>query len=134
MERSKIRETMKIYIEEKDNEAVLERWRGAQAKVWLFHVSLNRLAISLFRDGEREAVYIVGIGCEHISGPFSWKGANLSIVIDPPGRPESLGRHRIIDKKAGFELLCAGVGIVQGPAAVPPNPFDGFLEPPAQNR
>ncbi len=55
MERSKIRETMKIYIEEKDNEAVLERWRGAQAKVWLFHVSLNRLAISLFRDGEREA-------------------------------------------------------------------------------
>jgi hypothetical protein len=40
---------------------------------------------------------VVGVSCEHIVGPFSWKSADL--VITKVGDEE-----RVIDAAAGFEL------------------------------
>ena len=126
MERNDICETMKTLIDPKNHESVLTEWRGAEAKLWIFHVTHNRLAISLFRKGGQEAIYIVGIGCEHISGPFSWKDADVKIISEPPNQWAEI-RHRVVDEKAGFDLLCSSVTITRGPASVPDSPFENFL-------
>jgi hypothetical protein len=93
---------MKTIIDPMDHESILAQWRGAQAQIWTFHVSLKRMAIKLIRKGETEAIFIVAVACEHISGPFSWK-------------------------EAGFELRCAGVALASGPTGVLPNPFENFI-------
>jgi hypothetical protein len=126
MERNNICEAMKTLIDPKDYESVLAGWRGAQAKIWIFHVTHNRLAISLYRNGEQEALYIVAIGCEHIVGPFSWKEADVNIVTEPPAQ-QGMIHHRVVDKNAGFDLLCSGVAIARGPASVPESSFENFL-------
>ena len=114
-----------MLIDPRDHKSELEQSRGTEAKIWIFHVTLNRLAIGLFRKCDPEALYIVAIGCEHLSGPFSWEEANLSIIEGQNDHGEV--RHRVIDHRAGFELLCADVAMSRGLAAVPNNPFDGFL-------
>jgi|SoiMethySBSTD1v2_1073268.scaffolds.fasta_scaffold2679575_1 hypothetical protein len=118
---------MKTLIDPQKHESILTEWRGAQAKIWIFHVSHNRLALCLFRTGEHEVIYIVAIGCEHISGPFSWKEADVEIITDPPNQWGEI-RYRVVDKKAGFELLCSGVAIARGPEGVPESPFENFLD------
>jgi|SRR5262249_10617550 len=127
MERNSICRTMKTLIDPQKHESILAEWRGAQAKIWVFHITHNRLALSLFRNGEQEAIYIVAIGCEHISGRFSWKEADVEIIAEPPTQWGEI-RHRVVDKKAGFELLCSGVAIARGPAGVPESPFESFLD------
>jgi hypothetical protein len=115
---------MKTIIDPKNHESVLAQWANAEAKIWIFHVSLKRMAIVLTRKGERNAIYIVAIGCENISGPFSWKRAN--IIIEKNMQKGDV-RYRVIDRQAKFDLLCGGVAIAHGPATVPINPFDNFI-------
>ena len=117
---------MKTIIDPKDQESVLAQWQGAQAKIWLFHVTHNRLAISLFRKGEHEVIYVVAVACEHISGPFSWDKANLAVITEPANQWGEV-RRRVVDKQAGFELLCSDVVIVRGHGSVPDDPFDNFI-------
>ena len=117
---------MKTIIEPKNHESVLAQWHGAEAKIWLFHVSHNRAAISLYRKGEQEAIYVIGVACERMSGPFCWNQAMVAIVTEPPNQWGEV-RRRIVDSWAGFELICSDVVIVRGPASVPDDPFDSFL-------
>ena len=117
---------MKTMIDPKAQESVLSEWRGAQAKIWVFHVTHSRLAISLYRDGHAEAIYIVAIACERMSGPFSWKDADVKIIAEPPDQWGEI-HHRVVDKKVGFDLLCSGVSVARGAAGVPDSPFESFL-------
>ena len=126
MERNYIRKTMKTLVDPKNHESLLAQWGGAEAKIWMFHVTHNRMALTLYRKDQSEAVYIVGVACKHISGPFSWNQANVSIVTETPNQWGEVHR-RIIDKKAGFELLCSDVVIVLGVPSVPGDLFDNFL-------
>lgn len=118
---------MKTLIDPSTHESVLAQWRGSFAKIWIFHVTRNRMAIMLSRKGEQEAVYVVALGCERLSGPFSWKDASLSVVVDPPNQWGEVRRH-ILDKQAGFELLCSDMAMFSGPSAVPDDPFENFIE------
>ena len=103
---------------------LLASWRGARAKIWLFHVSHMNLAICLSRFKEREACYVTATGCLRIAGPFSWKAADISIArqVLGPNRSE----YTVTDQSAGFELVCRGASVVRGVAFVPVNPFRGF--------
>jgi hypothetical protein len=118
---------MKKIIEPKNHDSVLAQWRGARAKIWIFHVSHNRMAIDVSKKGERDALYIVAVGCERISGPFCWDDADIAVITEPPNQWGEV-RRRIVDKHAGFELVCSDVTIAHGPAGVPNDPFDNFLD------
>lgn len=118
---------MKTVIDKSLYSSILEQWRGAQAKIWILDISLNRLGIRISRRDEPEVIYLVGVSCKHIIGPFYWENANLSIVV---GSRDEYGESitRIVDENAGFELLCSGgVTIVQGPATDFDKTFDNFL-------
>lgn len=104
---------------------LLTSWRGARAKIWLFHVTHMRLALSLSRPREREVVYLTAIGCRRMAGPFSWDSADISIVREV-SQPSKKPRYIVADRKAGFELICDDVTVVRGTAFVPTNPFHGF--------
>ena len=118
---------MREIIEPKDHESVLAQWSGAYAKIWIFHISRKRLAINLSRKDGQEALFIVGIACERISGPFRWDEADIAIITEPPNQWGEV-RRRIVDKQAGFELVCSDVTIAHGPDGVPNDPFDNFLD------
>ena len=124
--RYRIRDTMKTMITPKEHGPALAKWRGAEAKLWLFHVSHNRMAIQLYRKGEQESLYIVALGCERISGPLQWDHAGILLRTEQPNHRGEV-RQRLVDSHAGFELLCSDVAMVRMPPAVPPNPFDGFF-------
>jgi hypothetical protein len=88
---------MKTVMDPKTHESALAKWRGAQAKIWLFHVSLSRMVLNLSRKDEQEALYLVAVGCERISGPFHWEPAEVSILTEPPnqrggGLPTDIGQ------------------------------------------
>lgn len=117
---------MNMIIEPGNHDLVLAEWRGALAHIWLFHISLRRMGIMLSRIGGREALYVCGASCKQISGPFSWEQANLSVIVETPNAWGEVVR-RIVDRQAGFELLCSDVTLVGGTAGVPPDPFSGFF-------
>ena len=118
---------MKKLVETNKQESVLADWRGARAKLWMFHVTHNRMAISLSRKGEHEALYIICVACERLSGPFHWDQADIRIITEAPNQWGEV-RRRIVDTQAGFELLCSDVVIIHGAASVPTDPFDNFLD------
>ena len=116
---------MKTLIDLNQYAAMLAKWRGASARIWIFDVSLTRLGVRLLRRDEPEVLYIVGISCEHISGPFSWDDSDISISWkDESGGPCDY----VIDKTAGFELQCQGVVMACGPATDFDKTFDNFLD------
>ena len=118
---------MKTIIDLKDQESVLTEWRGAKAAIWAFHISHGRMAIVFERKGElHEFLYIIGIACEHLSGPFRWDQASITIITEPPNQWGEV-RRRIIDKQAGFELVCRDVAIARGLGSVPKDPFENFF-------
>jgi hypothetical protein len=118
---------MKAIIDPKDQESVLMDWRGAKAAIWAFHISHKRMAIILERKGDlHEFLYIVCRTCEHLSGPFRWDQADITIITEPPNQWGEV-RRRITDKQAGFELVCRDVTVARGPGGVPKDPFDNLF-------
>ena len=84
---------MKTLVHRNDYVSVLSEYRGTQAKVWMFHISHSRLAIMLSTEEQSQVIYIVAIGCERISGPFSWENADLSITVEQPNQWGEVRRH-----------------------------------------
>lgn len=117
---------MKTLIEPGEQGSALAQWRGAEAKLWLFHVSLNRMVIQLYRKGEPESLYLVALGCERISGPLRWEPADIALRSEPPNQWGEVRRH-IMDSEAGFDLVCSDVTMVRMPPALPPDPFGGLF-------
>jgi hypothetical protein len=117
---------MKTLVERNDEKSVLAQWRGAYGQFWIFDVSLKRVAIRLHRPHEKEALYVTAVGCEHIVGPFSWEGADVSVEIEPPGA-EIPTHARVIDKAAGFDLRCSDARVFRGPSTDFEKTFENFL-------
>src|SRR5882672_6239296 len=93
-----------------DQNFLLAEWRGARAEMWIFHVTFRRLAVLLRLPETSEVLYIVGLGCRHITGPFSWQNAELSVSALAPSGSEAPGEHlsRVYDQDGQFELVCSG--------------------------
>ncbi len=87
------------------------------------------MALRIYRHDEPEALFICGVGCERITGPFSWDNADISLVIGTYNETPD----RVIDTKAGFELQCHGIVVLVGPSTDFEKTFDNFLgeNPPA---
>jgi hypothetical protein len=117
---------MKTVVDRPDQAAILAQWRGARAQIWIFDVSLKRMAIRIYRSQELELIYITAVGCKHIAGPFSWEKSDLSIETNPKNA-EIPTDCRIVDKEAGFELRCSDARVVRGPATDFDKTFDNFI-------
>jgi len=87
--------------------ALLAQYNGAEAQVWRFHVTHKRLLLRLSLPSIEKVVYLVGVSCENINGPFSWKNAHIGIArkVD---KKFSETITKITDAKAGFELITSG--------------------------
>jgi|SRR4051812_3277742 hypothetical protein len=119
---------MKTIIPEGEYEKMLTLWRGANAKIWLFHISHSKLAIRLEKHDEPRALYLVAVGCRHISGQFSWAKANLSFAVDPSDAWSGKeGAYRVVDAENGFELRCGGIALLEGSSAELDESFYNFL-------
>jgi hypothetical protein len=127
VERNRIYKIMKTIIAPEHQESALGEWHGAKAAIWAFHISHKRMGIILDRKGEQEALYIVGIACERISGPFHWDQANITIITETPNQWGEVCR-RIVDKQAGFELVCSDVAIARGLGSAPNDPFENIFD------
>ncbi len=125
---------IKNFLDPRQNNELLVKYRGSYATVWLFEVLFTRLGLRLEKPGESEVLYVLGASCKHITGPFSWDNACVSIVLgEEPGEPDV-----IMDKTAGFELRCGTAGLAVGLAADldrnlddpndPTNPFNQTKE------
>jgi hypothetical protein len=117
---------MTTLIAPNEYESSLAQWRGAEAIVWMFHVTLRRMAIHLYRKDQRDSLYIVAVGCERISGRLRWEPADITLATAPPNQWGEV-RRRVVDSPAGFDLLCSDVVFALRPFGVPMNPFDGFF-------
>lgn len=117
---------MKNVIKLELQESQLARWSGADAKLWMYHVTHKRLALMLSKFDEPEVLYIVAVGCAYITGPFSWKKANISIIDNSnPSVGEPI--HYVLDEQAGFKLSCSSVTLVTGSAVDLDTTFENFL-------
>ncbi len=104
---------MKTCVPESEHHLALQRWEGGQAKVWLYHVSLRRLAIRVQTAAHDEALFLVATGCERITGPFVWGNACLRVS---KGKDPATGEGYcvIADRAVGFELRCSTVSLATG--------------------
>ncbi len=100
-------------------------WRGSTAKIWLYHVSLKRLVIQVYRSSLKETLYVLAMGCTRITGPFSWSPSEL--IIQRVSHMDGTAEVVIADPKAGFQLNCASVTLSLGPQEVPPEPLVHFF-------
>lgn len=98
---------MKTIVAQEERDGTLSQWRGAHAKIWLFHVTHNRMALALHRRDEAQSLYIVAVGCTRISGPFSWSNADVSVILEPTGRAGE-SRCRIVDPRIASRNFVTG--------------------------
>jgi len=108
---------VRVTVAVNDQSSVLSQWHGAKAEVWIFDLAFRRLALLLQRDGASDILYVVGIGCKHITGPFRWDNAKLSVAPSDTAKSDITGEPltRLFGQDAGFELLCrSGVMLVRG--------------------
>lgn len=117
---------MKTVVSEADRDAVLQQWMGSAAIVWLFNVSLGRMAIRLERSPhEAEVLYIVAVRTQYMCGPFRWKDSQIR-VQSQTGEGDTV--YLITDEEAGFKLRCdGGVVLLRGPVSDLDTSFDNFL-------
>ena len=107
-------------------DSALTQWRVVEATLWMYHVSLERFALQLFRRDEIEVLYLVAVGCERMSGPFSWKNADITPVpCSSRDSGEAVCRER--DTEEGLEVVCSSAVPVRGPATDLDKSFENFL-------
>ena len=101
--------------------SVLSRFKGANAKIWLFSSTLSRLVIRFWIFSEKEnrvieEVFLALLYCEHINGPFYWTDVNVEVESIQKENEYEI-KYVVIDKKAGFELIASGgIGIIPNPS------------------
>lgn len=97
-------------IDNKDYSEALGKFKGAYAQIWAFHISLKRLVIRLSFTKQKEVLYILAAGCEHVQGAFSWEESDL-IIGNASDNTEQHYFTRIFDRNSLFELQASG-GVV----------------------
>ena len=71
--------------------SVLAQWQGARAEIWIFDLTFRRLALLLTKAEVNDILYVTGIGCRYITGPFRWDNARLSIAPSDTTRSNITG-------------------------------------------
>ncbi|MCK6524640.1 hypothetical protein L6R49_24805 [Myxococcota bacterium] len=118
---------MKFIVPTTDHERHLRLFQGGTVKVWMFHVSLRRLALRVQLNDEPRALYIVCPGCVHIHVPFVWREASLS-VSNSVDEETQQGVVEVADHGAGFKLQCDSVAMALGAVNELDLSFEGFLD------
>lgn len=118
---------MKKIIQQEEFDRYLKEYQGAQAQLWLFHITHKRLAIRLSKNEYSDALYIIAVDCEFISGNFSWKNAHIQVEIKA-GEFKYEAEIKIFDELAKFELKCTGgYTLALGANTEMDNSFENFL-------
>jgi hypothetical protein len=121
---------LKSLTDSADQNSLLAEWHGAKAEVWIFHLTFRRLALLLRLPERSDVLYVVGLGCRHINGPFRWEGADIPISRPAHESSSVAGETmtRVCDRQAQFELICSGgVILIQSSEIV--SSFDEFHFP-----
>lgn len=86
------------------------------------------MALRIYLPNVEEVIYLVGVGCESISGYFRISNVNLSITVTiDEETTEKI--TKISDKAAGFELSTSGgFSLAQGLLSEFGTSFDDFLK------
>jgi hypothetical protein len=100
---------MKRIIRPEHVESTLTEWKGGAAKVWMFDLTFNRLAIRVLKDSQSEILYVAGVGCRFMNGPFSWDEVDLVCTRAANRKPA----WSILDRANGFELRCESVALMR---------------------
>jgi len=118
---------MKFITDIQEANGILKQYRGATAQICMFSLSLKRLALRLQLPDIIEVVFIIGAGCEYISGNFEWDEANLSVITEVMTFNEI--KTKIFDKNAQFLLVASGgFSVVVGASNEFGESFENFLE------
>lgn len=97
---------MTHYLTDQEYETALNKYKGAFVQLWLFSVSRKRLAVRFSFPGKEDDLFVIVVGCSHISGPFSWENAEVGLVSE--GRPDNETITGLTDRGANFEIKCDG--------------------------
>ena len=106
-----------------DQNSILAEWYGAEAEIWIFHLTFRRLALLLRLPERSEVLCVVCPGCSHINGPFRWSAAKLAISNSV--RRSGKSYQRVFDDNSQFELICDG-GVVLYQCTGIVNSFEDF--------
>lgn len=118
---------MKIITELQEANSVLQSYKGGKASVWLYSVSLKRLAVRVSLPNINYITYIIGVSCDQICGPFSWDNANIVIEVESYFDKEG-PITKIYDNFAGFILSASGgFSLAQGLDSEFGESFDNFI-------
>ena len=71
---------MRTVVRVEDQPSVLAQWQGACAEIWIFDLTFRRLALLPTNAEVNDILYVTGIGCRYITGPFRWDNVRLSIA------------------------------------------------------
>lgn len=115
---------MKTLVPVEQRRSKLIEWRGSDAKIWIYDVTFGRLAFRLSKGKCENVMYVVGISCERIAGPFSWKDCDIDFE---EVRSADGSVIKISDRRIGMELLCSDVVLVSGPATDFDRSFGDFV-------
>jgi hypothetical protein len=96
---------MKLTADINEVNEILANYKGGQCHIAYFSQGFTRLAILVQISGQDEVVFLTGVNCSFIQGPFHFPCNSLVIEKDP-----SSGITSIYEKSSGF-LLKAGGGI-----------------------
>jgi hypothetical protein len=98
---------MKFITDIQEANIALKQYKSSIAQICMFSLSLRRLALRLQSPKTTKVLYVIGAGCEHITGNFKWDNSNLSIITEPSKNSSEI-RTKIVDERAGFELITSG--------------------------
>ncbi|MCY1015227.1 hypothetical protein [Pyxidicoccus sp. MSG2] len=102
-------------IERSEWDGRLRQQAGAEAQIWLYHVTFKRLLLKVFHPKEEQAVYALALGCTHMEGPFNWSQSAIEVIETEAGGPQE-PRYWILDRANGFRLSCSSVVLYEGAA------------------
>lgn len=86
---------------------LLNRWRGGDARLWVYYVSHRSLTIRIERPGVRGNLHVRCGGVIHIHAPSSWEDSRIEIDLTEDGD------YVVKDEKAGVQILAGGVSVAE---------------------
>ena len=118
---------MKLVTDIKEANNLLQSYVGATLQIAFYRESLRRMAIRIMRRNVDEIIYLVGVGCQSISGRFSFSNVNLSITLDVD-KVTNENLTVISDEASEFKLITSGgFALAQGVESDFGRSFDNFF-------
>lgn len=118
---------MKITTNLDEINKILNTYNHEKARIWLFDITHVRLAIKIYSNKNDDVIYLIMIKCEYIRGPFSFNNPEL-YVNQIFNDTTSNTKFKVIDKKAGFEMISmGGITLAAGQDPEFGSSFENFL-------